>query len=241
MIDIKLLPIDMAQYWPPYLQNKQEMLALAHAVKVELQKFQNEVDRVYKNQYVMTADEEGLARFEALPNINIKPRNDATLEDRRMAILAKMQTRLPYTKRMLNQLLKALLGEGMYTLTISTKDYLVTVIVELKRKNQIQAVADLLRRVIPVNMDYLIQVRYNQYYMLTTLTYAQLKEYLRSFKRFDRYLYDAYERYAPYYSFADICFLKGDEVLVSCLTHEGYFDVADSVKAVFDRLEAARE
>lgn len=177
MIDIKLLPIDMAQYWPPYLQNKQEMLALAHAVKVELQKYQNEIDRVYKNQYVMTADEEGLARFEALPNINIKPRNDATLEDRRMAILAKMQTRLPYTKRMLNQLLKALLGEGMYTLTISTKDYLVTVIVELKRKNQVQAVADLLRRVIPANMDYLIQVRYNQYYMLTTLTYAQLKEY----------------------------------------------------------------
>ena len=69
----------------------------------------------------------------------------------------------------------------------------------------------------------------------------QLKEYLRSFKRFDRYLYDAYERYAPYYSFADICFLKGGKVLLSCLTHEGYFDVADSVKAVFDRLEAARE
>ena len=69
----------------------------------------------------------------------------------------------------------------------------------------------------------------------------QLKGYLLSFKRFDRYHFDAYERYAPYCSFADICFLKGDEVLVSCLTHEEYFDAADSVKAAFDRLEAARE
>lgn len=177
MIDIKLLPIDMAQYWPPYLQNKQEMLALAHAVKVELQKYQNEVDRVYKNQYVMTADEEGLARFEALPNINIKPRNDATLEDRRMAILAKMQTRLPYTKRRLKQLLTALLGEGMFDLDIRTPEYMVYVTVELKRKNQINAIADLLRRAIPANMDYKIQVRYNQYYMLTKFTYEELKGY----------------------------------------------------------------
>lgn len=66
----------------------------------------------------------------------------------------------------------------------------------------------------------------------------KLKEYLLSFKRFDRYHYDAYETYAPYVSFADICFLKDGEPLLSCLTHEGYFDVADSEKPVFDGFEA---
>lgn len=65
----------------------------------------------------------------------------------------------------------------------------------------------------------------------------KLKEYLLSFKRFDSYHYDAYEIYAPYISFADITFLKGGEVLLSCLTHEGYFDVANSVKPVFDGFE----
>ena len=62
----------------------------------------------------------------------------------------------------------------------------------------------------------------------------KLKEYLMSFKRFDRYHYDAYQRYDPYFSFADITFWKDGEVLLSCLTHEGYFDVADSVKPIFD-------
>ena len=66
----------------------------------------------------------------------------------------------------------------------------------------------------------------------------KLKEYLLSFKRFDRYHYDAYETYAPYVSFADICFIKEEEPLLSCLTHEGYFDVADSEKPVFDGFEA---
>lgn len=65
----------------------------------------------------------------------------------------------------------------------------------------------------------------------------KLKEYLMSFKRFDRYHYDAYQRYDPYFSFADITFWKNGEVLLSCLTHEGYFDVADSVKPVFDKFE----
>ena len=65
----------------------------------------------------------------------------------------------------------------------------------------------------------------------------KLKEYLLSFKRFDCYHYDAYETYAPYISFADITFLKDGEVLLSCLTHEGYFDVADSVKPIFDGFE----
>ena len=65
----------------------------------------------------------------------------------------------------------------------------------------------------------------------------KLKEYLMSFKRFDRYHYDAYQRYDPYFSFADITFWKDGEVLLSCLTHEGYFDVADSIKPIFDGFE----
>lgn len=62
----------------------------------------------------------------------------------------------------------------------------------------------------------------------------KLKEYLSSFKRFDRYHCDAYERYAPYVSFGDIRFLKDGQTLLSCLTHEGYFDVSDELKPVFE-------
>ena len=65
----------------------------------------------------------------------------------------------------------------------------------------------------------------------------QLKEYLLSFKRFDRYHYDVYQRFDPYFSFADIRFLKEGQTLLSCLTHEGYFDVADDIKPVFDGFE----
>ena len=177
MIDFENLPIDIAGRWPEFLQNKKELQAVAYTIEEEFKKLRKETDRVYRNHYVMTADADGLARFERLPNINLKPRDDSTLEDRRMAILAKMQTRLPYTKRRLKQLLTALLGEGMFELDVRTSEYMVYVTVELKRKNQVNAIADLVRRAIPANMDYKIQVRYNQYYMLTKFTYAELEGY----------------------------------------------------------------
>lgn len=175
MIDLKTLPVDILRSWPPYLQEKLEMQELAETLNLSLKELYAAMDKAYRNFFVMTADEEGLARFEAY--YDIQPRNDSTLEDRRLEILAKMQTRLPYTKRMLNQLLKALLGEDMYTLEIKTSEYLVKVTVELRRKNQVQSVADLLRRVIPANMNYEILIRYNQYYMLTKFTYEELAAY----------------------------------------------------------------
>lgn len=69
----------------------------------------------------------------------------------------------------------------------------------------------------------------------------KLKDYLSSFKRFDRYHFDAYERFEPYTSFADILFLKDEEPVLSCLTREGYFEVADSAKSVFDGFEEEAE
>ena len=66
----------------------------------------------------------------------------------------------------------------------------------------------------------------------------KLKDSLLSYKPLDRYHYDAYQRYVPYFGFADITFLKDGEVLLSGLTHEGYFDVAESIRPVFDGFEA---
>lgn len=175
MIDLTKLPVDILRSWPPYLQEKKEMQEIAKTLNLSLRDLYAQTDKVYHNFFVMTADEDGLARFEDY--YNIQPRNDSTLEDRRLEILAKMQTRLPYTKRMLNSLLKALLGEGLYTLDIQTNNYLVRVVVELKRKNQVNSVAALLRRVIPANMGYEVVVRYNQYYMLSKMTYNDLKAY----------------------------------------------------------------
>ena len=175
MIDVTNQPTDLVRLWPPYLQNKKEMLEIARIAEIRQRKFQQETNKVYRNRFVMTADEDGLARYEKIYNIQV--RNDSTIEDRRLEILTKMQTRTPYTKRLLNQLLKSLLGEGNYTLDIQPKQYTVEVTVELKRKNQVNSVSALLRRVIPANMGYEVQVRYNQYYMLTKMTYAELKKY----------------------------------------------------------------
>ena len=169
------LPIDLIRLWPDYLHDYKEMQEINRVLAQAFRNYNVRLQHIYENHYVSTAHEDGIARFES--ELGIIPRDDATLEDRRFEVLTKLRNRPPYTKRTLKMLLDSLLGVGMYTLDIRVKDYQVDVLVELKRRNQVNAVADLLRRVIPANMGYTVQVRYNQYYLLTKFTYAELKKY----------------------------------------------------------------
>lgn len=175
MKNLLALPREVIRLWPDYLHGYQEMQEINRILALEFTNYTSRLQQVYENQFVYTANEDGIARFES--ELGIYPREDANLEDRRFEVLTKLRNRPPYTKRTLKLLLDSLLGIGMYDLKISTNNYMVSVAVELKRKNQVNALADLLRRVIPANMFFKIQIKYNQYYLLTKFTYAELKKY----------------------------------------------------------------
>ena len=175
MRNLLLQSCDLIRLWPDYLHNYKEMQEINEVLAFAFKNYLSRTQRMYENHYVLTAHEDGIARFES--ELGIIPREDASLEDRRFEVLTKLRNRPPYTKRALKMLLDSLLGVGMYTLTIETSKYDVTVSVELTRKNQVNAVADLLRRIVPANMFCTVKVKYNQYYMLSKFTYAELKQY----------------------------------------------------------------
>lgn len=178
MRNLLLQSYDIIRLWPDYLHSYREMQEINETLAFAFKNYLSRTQRMYENHYVMTAHEDGIARFEA--ELGIIPRDDASLEDRRFEVLTKFRNRPPYTKRALKMLLDSLLGVGMYTLTIETSKYDVTVSVELTRKNQVNAVADLLRRIVPANMFCNVKVKYNQYYMLSKFTYAELKQFTYS-------------------------------------------------------------
>lgn len=175
MRNLLLQSYDIIRLWPDYLHSYREMQEINETLAFAFKNYLSRTQRMYENHYVMTAHEDGIARFEA--ELGIIPRDDASLEDRRFEVLTKLRNRPPYTKRALKMLLDSLLGAGLYTLSIDTSKYDVTVSVELTRKNQVNAVADLLRRIVPANMFCNVKVKYNQYYMLSKFTYAELKQF----------------------------------------------------------------
>ena len=165
----------IVEYFPAVMSKSEHMRNLANAEDLGLSLLKNNYDEIFKNLYVETATVDGIERYEQM--LGILHKLDDSLEDRRVAILAKLNTRLPYTRRVLIQFFNNLVGADGYTLRIDYGRRMIFLKIELSRKNQVAAIARMLRQVLPANMMFDIKLKYNQVYMLKVFKPDELKTY----------------------------------------------------------------
>lgn len=165
----------IVEYFPDVISKSEHMRNLANAEDLGLISLKNDYDEIFRNLYVETATVDGIERYEQM--LGILHKLDDSLEDRRVAILAKLNTRLPYTRRVLIQFFNNLVGKDGYTLRIDYGRRMIFLKIELSRKNQVAAIARMLRQVLPANMMFDIKLKYNQVYMLKVFKPDELKTY----------------------------------------------------------------
>ena len=73
--------VNLVSYLPCFLTEFKENIVLLDAENPEFEFLWKSFDRILKNEYISTADEYGLSRFEDI--VGIKPLADDTLESRR--------------------------------------------------------------------------------------------------------------------------------------------------------------
>jgi len=105
------------EYLPHVLRSVTEYRELMEAEQPELEALWAAQDAVLADQYVVTANEYGISRWEAM--LGIFPKDTDGLEMRRARVLSMLRLKLPYTKRWLAAWLDDLCGEGNYSLAIS--------------------------------------------------------------------------------------------------------------------------
>ncbi len=106
---------DLVSYLPPFMAEYKEINLTLTAENPEFTLAWKAADRVLKNEFIVTADEYGIARFEAL--LGIRPDPGDGLEERRARLLYRWYTSYPYTWRMLLQKLASIPGAaGRYTI-----------------------------------------------------------------------------------------------------------------------------
>lgn len=96
----------IARYFPSVLKQAAEFQALAGTEDTELLRLWSETYKLLGAQFVYDADETGLRRWEKL----LKLKGKGSLETRRAAILLKLNDKLPYTMRWLNNKLDVALA-----------------------------------------------------------------------------------------------------------------------------------
>jgi Uncharacterized protein conserved in bacteria (DUF2313). len=162
-------------YWPEFLARVREFSVLADTEDAELEALRQAIDDVLNDQFIETATERGIARREVI--LGIVPYGDDTLETRRFRVAGKWLNRLPYTYRMLQERLNALLGEGHYVIELHKEPYTLRVQIELTVKRQFDAVQQILSEVVPANLRLIVELRYNQHMTIGQLTHGALAAY----------------------------------------------------------------
>lgn len=166
---------NMLRKVPDVLKDVREIRAIMQAENVETDDLNKAVALYLDNTYLMNADAYGIERWEAI--IGLTPKLTDTLDERRFAILARINEQLPFTLRSLEQQLATLCGADGYHIDLDHNAYTLTVRVALSAKSMIDAVRALLNRVVPANMVIDVDLLYNKHSTLSGYTHKELSDY----------------------------------------------------------------
>lgn len=141
---------DLLSYLPPFMQEYREIVAALTAENPEFNVILRNANNALDNEFITTADETGIRRFEKL--LGILPSEYDTLETRRTRVLLLWFISLPYTLRMLIKMLTVLCGGMDFTVEKDFDAYYIRVITHFRLYSQILQLRKLLKEMIPANM-----------------------------------------------------------------------------------------
>ena len=138
----------LKKYLPEFISEIKEFQELDKVCSVEIDELRNKLQQLQDNQFIETADDEGLRKYEQMLNI-------AYVEDeavRRFKILNKYNSTIPFTMMWLNNTLNITLGKGNFLLDMNYGEYALTISVLASKEQHIETLYKDLRKKIPCNL-----------------------------------------------------------------------------------------
>ena len=142
--------VDLVSYLPQFLRDYKELDETLEAENPEFVLVWRAADRTLRNEFIETADEYGLARFERL--MKILPAAEDSLESRRARIRSKWFSRIPYTLKVLITKLTALCGNTDFTIKKEYETYRIEIMTHLSLFGQVEELESIMKDMVPCNM-----------------------------------------------------------------------------------------
>lgn len=142
--------VDLVSYLPPFIADYKETNLTLTAENPEFVLVWKAADRALKNEFIATADEYGIGRFEKI--LHILPSINDTLEIRRARVQTKWFTVLPYTWRMFVQKIAGICGPGCLTSYTEKGCYMIRLEACIELQWQIESLIDVAEGMLPCNM-----------------------------------------------------------------------------------------
>lgn len=147
--------VDLVSYLPPFVAEYKETDLTLTAENPEFVLVWKAADRALKNEFISTADEYGISRFEKI--LHILPSRDDTLEIRRARVQTKWFTALPYTWKMFVQKIAEICGSDCLIEYSENGCYMIRLKACIELQWQIDSLIDLLEGMLPCNIGIYIK------------------------------------------------------------------------------------
>lgn len=138
----------LKKYLPEFINEIKEFQELDRVCSVEIDELREKLLQLQNNQFIETANEEGLRKYEQMLNI-------AYVEDeavRRFNILNKYNSTIPFTMMWLTNTLNTTLGKRNFLLDMNYNKYTLTISVVASKEHLISSLYKDLRKKIPCNL-----------------------------------------------------------------------------------------
>lgn len=147
----------LINYLPFIVRDYAEFQGITWAEQPEFENAWASVEKILANQFVRTADNLGLSRWEKI--LGIVPKGTDTLDGRRFRILARLNERLPYTLPRFRQMLESLCGTGNTSAEIATGTYRLRIWIVEEVLEYLPELRSLTARIVPVNLSCFYEVQ----------------------------------------------------------------------------------
>lgn len=156
-METKLREVKIEEYWPLIVKNTAEFGQIAVAENPEFNNLAECIYRVLCDSFI-DADmtEYGVSRWEKM--LGITPAAGDTLDDRKTRILTQLSVKIPYTWRVLKQMLLGYLDESQFVFDYINDEGKLVLHTDRISDDKLETINTLLDKVIPANIKV---VRYN--------------------------------------------------------------------------------
>ncbi len=142
--------VNLLSFLPEFVQEYREIKNIMNSEQPEIQKLEDETEIIKNNQFILSCDIDGIARFENL--LGITPKPDDTLDARKSRVITRWNDSIPYTYKGLKEKLNVMCGEGNYLLIPSFNEYGLEIVVSLPLSGQADELDYMLSYMIPANI-----------------------------------------------------------------------------------------
>ena len=165
----------LIDYLPPIMQNFSEIKQIMKVEQKEMDLLVINIQRVLDNAFIQDCDEYGIKKYEAI--LNILPATDDTLDLRKIRVLMRWNEFVPYTYRVLIRKLNIVCGVNGYDISKDLENYILLIELHLSVVRQREEVERFLERVIPMNINYQVSIKYNTHKLVSNYTHKYLSQY----------------------------------------------------------------